>query len=99
MNKEYESTQRSFAGLSNEINGSNCPASWKDIFILNTDEGRAYIVPSVSLILVEAASNRWVFRTFCGDFKPVANDPILDMIMDGIREFNVIPTTFEIELH
>lgn len=88
----------SFEGMSAQINGSSCPASWKDIFVLNDDCGRAHVVPSASVVLSEVGSNEWVFRTVGGDFKPISNDPILEMIMDGIREFAVIPTTYQVEI-
>lgn len=96
--KPYASRTQAFAGMSSQINGSNCPASWKDVFVLNDECGRAHVVPCVSVVLSEVGSSEWVFRTICGDFKPISKDPVLDMIMDGAREFAVKPTTYEIEL-
>lgn len=97
-NSTRQSFEQSFKGMSKEINGSQCPASWKDVFVLNDDCGRAHVVPSVSVVLSEVGSSEWVFRTICGDFKPISQDPILEMIMDGVREFSVLPTTYLVEL-
>lgn len=101
MSKEkehFKSRTEAFQGMSEQINGSSCPTSWKDVFVLNDDCGRAHIVPSVNIVLSEVSSNEWVIRTPSGDFKPILEDPILEMIMDGVREFSVIPTTYQIEL-
>lgn len=94
----YQTQAEAFQGMSKTINGSHCPASWKDVFVLNDRCGRAHIVPSVSVVLSEVGSGEWVFRTICGDFKPISKAPILEMIMEGTREFAVIPTTYELEL-
>lgn len=96
--EQYETHSAAFRGMSKQINGSDCPASWKDVFVLNDQCGRAHVIPSVSVVLSEVGSSEWVFRTICGDFKPISNEPILEMIMDGIREFAVVPTTYQIEL-
>lgn len=95
---KHKSSEDSFGGVSKVINGSNCPASWKDVFVLNDDQGRAHLIPCVSVVLSEVGSGEWVFRTICGDFKPISKDPILEMIMHGEREFAVVPTTYLIEL-
>ena len=95
---DYQAHAEAFQGMSKTINGSNCPASWKDVFVFNDRCGRAHIVPSVSVVLSEVGSSEWVFRTICGDFKPVSKAPILELIMEGVREFAVIPTTYQLEL-
>jgi hypothetical protein len=78
------------------FNNSKIPDAWKDIFILNC--GRTYFVPCQSLCLVEAKSSIWILRTLFGDFILTEKGSALDMIMAGKREFNVRPTTLEIEL-
>lgn len=94
----YEVAPKPFVGMSKHISESKCPASWGDLFVLNDDCGRAHIVPSSSVVLSEVDNGTWVFRTVGGDFKPVSNDPILEMIMDGVREFAALPTTYQVEL-
>jgi hypothetical protein len=97
-NQIYETDKQSFEGMSNEINDSKCPASWKDVFVFNDDAGRSHIVPCVNVVLSEVGSSEWVFRTTGGDFKPIEKDPVLEMIMEGVREFAVIPTSYFTEL-
>jgi hypothetical protein len=94
----YQTRENSFEGMSSEINESDCPASWKDVFVLNDDCGRVHLVPCVNVVLSEVGSGEWVFRTTGGDFKPVSNDPILEMIMGGVREFAVIATSYSVEI-
>jgi hypothetical protein len=94
----YITSKQSFEGMSEKLNGPNSPAAWKDIFVFNDDCGRAHIAPCDNVILSEVSSDEWVFRTAGGDFKPIANDPILDMIMDGVREFAVVATSYSVEL-
>jgi hypothetical protein len=84
-------------GLGEILKQSKIPDAWKDIFILNS-QGRSYFVPCQSLCLVESKSSIWILRTLFGDFILTEKGSALDMIMAGKREFNVRPTTLEIEL-
>ncbi|MFL0805531.1 MAG: hypothetical protein K6L81_17590 [Agarilytica sp.] len=85
--------------MSNDFNGSDCPAAWKDIFIINIPRVRTFFVPCQSVALVESKTGQWIIRTMFGDFKTVEDDaPVLDLIRSGQREFNMLPTTLTNEL-
>lgn len=53
---KYETHSEAFHGVSKIINESNCPASWKDIFVFNDQRGRGHIVPACGVALSESGS-------------------------------------------
>lgn len=68
----YETNSAAFRGMSKQINGSDCPASWKDVFVLNDECGRAHVIPSASVVLSEVRSSEWSLEryvTILGPFR------------------------------
>lgn len=96
--KMLKSSYTTDFGVSREMRSSKAPDAWRDIFILNTKDGRFYFVPCQSVALVEVTSNVWIFRTSFGDFMLSEKGSALDFIMEGKREFDVRATTLELEL-